>query len=233
VVVRGVAGRRHDYRPIVSPWSRCADPIEIVQGMQAEWGLSEFYVADLDAIQFGKPNWHVYRTFCEAGLRVLIDAGVRGVAEGRELLEAGIDRVIVALETLGDPGVLREMAAEWSERLVFSLDLMQGRPMTRGPWQSMAPLEIALHVVEIGVPSLIVLDLAAVGVGEGISTLHLCKEIRELAPSLELITGGGVRNVADVQAAFKQGANAVLVASALHDRRLNPLALTTAGESAT
>jgi phosphoribosylformimino-5-aminoimidazole carboxamide ribotide isomerase len=72
----------------------------------------------------------------------------------------------------------------------------------------------------MGVASLIVLDLARVGTGRGTGTEELCREIHEQFADCELIAGGGVAGVADVERLGDAGATAVLAASALHDGRL-------------
>lgn len=220
-VVRGVAGRRSEYRPISSPWSKRAEPIEIMRGIQREWGLDEFYVADLDAIQHDRPNWDIYASLIDAGATLMLDAGIRDVGRARELVVAGIQRIVVALETLDDPRSLSSFVSELgSQRLVFSLDLRNGQPLARGEWERMQTMEIVNIVARTGFRSLIVLDLAGVGVGQGIPTLPLCHAIRQSWPALEIITGGGVRNASDIAAARECGVDSVLVASALHDGRL-------------
>ncbi len=224
-VVRGIAGRRSEYRPIVSPWSNAADPVEIVRGIQSEWGLNEFYVADLDGIQHDRPDWSAYKTLNDSGVQLLVDCGVRDIARAVALVDAGVHRVILALETLDDLGIgmPRALVDELgTDRVVFSLDLMHGQPLARGDWRLLTPLEIVQHVVDAGVEAMIVLDLAAVGGGGGIPTLPLCREMRQYWPALELITGGGVRDAGDCESALESGVDSVLVASALHDRRLTP-----------
>ena len=77
--------------------------------------------------------------------------------------------MIVGLESLANRQALVELLMlVGRERLVFSLDLKDGRPITRVPeWRSSEPIEIARSVFELGVRSMIVLDLARVGVGGG------------------------------------------------------------------
>jgi phosphoribosylformimino-5-aminoimidazole carboxamide ribotide isomerase len=67
---------------------------------------------------------------------------------------------------------------------------------------------------------MIVLDLAQVGVDAGISTLELCRHLHDTHPSVEIISGGGVRHVDDLTQLASAGCDAALVASALHDGRL-------------
>ena len=69
---------------------------------------------------------------------------------------------------------------------------------------------------------LLVLDLQRVGVGSGIGTEDLCSHLISRYSDLELITGGGVRDAADLRRLKDLGIAGVLVASALHDGRLKP-----------
>ena len=69
---------------------------------------------------------------------------------------------------------------------------------------------------------LTLLDLAAVGIDGGPQAAAACRPIRQSHPDVELISGGGVRGLADLKAFEEAGCDAVLVASALHDGRLSP-----------
>jgi phosphoribosylformimino-5-aminoimidazole carboxamide ribotide isomerase len=55
----------------------------------------------------------------------------------------------------------------------------------------------------------------------GLGTLDLCRRLRAARPSLELISGGGVRSHDDLRLLSSAGCDWVLVASALHDGRLS------------
>ncbi len=85
----------------------------------------------------------------------------------------------------------------------------------------MKPLEIAATAIAAGFQCLVVLDLADVGTSTGGGTDELLHEIRNAAPGINLVAGGGVRGIADIHRLEQLGINAVLVASALHDGRLS------------
>lgn len=115
------------------------------------------------------------------------------------------------------------LAAVGPERLVFSLDLKAGVPWTAAPaWQGWTAQMIADHVLALGVRRLIVLDLARVGMGEGVATEPLGSILQQSWPDTEFIAGGGVRGLSDVARLEAAGYDAVLVASALHDGRIMP-----------
>src|SRR5207253_1947746 len=50
VVVRGLAGRRAEYRPVVSRLTTSHQPLDIAQAFRDIFGFEHLYLADLDAI---------------------------------------------------------------------------------------------------------------------------------------------------------------------------------------
>ena len=219
VVVRGVGGRRDEYRPVKSVLTKSAQPLEVARAFRERLGLSTLYVADLDGILHQRPNVEVFRELTAGGFELWIDAGLRSLADVSRFLQAGATKVIVGLETLSDTQLLTTMIGEFgSERIVFSLDLKAGKPMLgEAHWPDTTPQGIARAALGFGVTQMIVLDLASVGEQRGPSTLNLCHSIRQFAPSIRLITGGGVRNAADLEPLSAAGIDGVLLATALHN----------------
>lgn len=224
-VVRGVAGQRQNYRPVESILTPLATPAAVAAAFAEKLKFTHAYIADLDAIAGQQPAWGDYRAIAAAGLRLWVDAGVDAAQRACELYAHagdGLARVVLGLETLSGPQQLLHIARQIDPRhLAFSLDLRDGRPLSDSPaWAGMSPLEIAASAYDSGIRNLIILDLARVGVGEGTGTLLLCREIHEHFPDIQLVAGGGVRNVDDLRVLSQSGASAALVASALHDGRI-------------
>ncbi|HWG46957.1 MAG TPA: HisA/HisF-related TIM barrel protein [Gemmataceae bacterium] len=217
-VVRGIGGRRHEYRPIVSQLTASSDPLEVARAIQEHFGWTEFYLADLDAIAGAEPAWAVYAALREQGFRLWVDAGVRGLTQACHFVDAGIESIIVGLETIAGPAALAEIVSAFGERIVFSLDLRRGEPLGEpDAWESRDAEGIAAQAVALGVRRLLVLDLAQVGLGGGTGTRKLCARLCAEYPAIEISAGGGVRNRGDLQELRACGAQTALVASALHD----------------
>jgi len=223
VVVRGIAGRRAEYQPIISRLTSSTQPLEIARAFRDHFGLTELYLADLDAIAGRRPAFDVYANLRADGFRLWVDAGIRHAADGDVLDFAGIEGIVAGLETLAGPTVLEELCRYLgSSRIVFSLDLKHGGLLgNRLAWQSSDPLALARQAVACGVSRLIVLDLAHVGVGGGTGTLELCRRLMTTFPAVEIIAGGGIRDRADLEQLRECGVAGVLIASALHDGRLS------------
>ena len=220
VVVRGVAGRRAEYRPVVSRLTASCRPLDVAGAFHAHFGLTELYLADLDAIAGAAPALSVYAGLWGAGFRLWVDAGLR-TADAEPLLHAGVEGIVAGLETLPGPETLAHLCREWGERIVFSLDLKEGRPLGKpDTWGGGDAWSVAAEAVAAGVRRLLVLDLARVGVNEGSGTEELCIRLARTYPGLEVAAGGGVRDRADLERLRAGGVRAVLVASALHDGRL-------------
>jgi phosphoribosylformimino-5-aminoimidazole carboxamide ribotide isomerase len=212
VVVRGIGGRRSEYRPIVSRLIPSSQPLGVAEAFRELLDLNELYIADLDAIAGKPPALELFCTLRDRGFSLWVDAGLRFAVDAKPLLDVGVERIIAGLETLAGPDELDALG----DCAVFSLDLKAGRPLGWGDdsWQ------VASTVIERGVRRLLVLDLAQVGEGRGTGTELLCKRLTSTYPKLELTAGGGVRGIDDLHRLRDCGVSAVLVASTLHDGRL-------------
>lgn len=219
VVVRGVGGRRDEYRPVESVLTTSTHPLDVARAFRERLGLTTLYVADLDGILHQRPNEPFFRQLAAEGFELWIDGGLRSATDASRLFQARAAKVIVGLESLSEVQLLSILTAQFgAERIVFSLDLKAGQPMLgTADWPDPTPLGIARTAINQGVTQMIVLDLASVGEQRGPSTLELCDSIRQLAPSVQLITGGGVRNAADLEPLRAARIDGVLLATALHN----------------
>ena len=220
-VVRGVGGRRSEYRPIQSQLVSGSNPVAIASAIRTRFQIDQFYVADLDGILSGRPNFGVYRELADQGFHLMLDAGIRNIDDGLAILEAGATELIVALEVCRSPQQLAEFVKTFPQ-LVFSVDLQNGRPKFSADMDGWSPDPILIcgQAVDSGINQLLILDLADVGTGTGGSTDQLYQEVRRKYATIRLITGGGIRDLHDIERMVQQGIDSVLVASALHNGSL-------------
>lgn len=223
VVVRGIAGQRACYRPVRSLVAATPDPVVVLRSLQRAFDLHQFYVADLDAIQFQHLNRCIIAELVRCGVMLMLDRGVRNAHDVQELLDLNVQQIVIALETLQQPQDLEDLVRQFgAEQLVLSLDLKNGQLQTPcAEWQHCHPCELAVLLRQLGLQSMILLDIAAVGMNSGNPTQSLCREVRSRIPDVTLIAGGGIRNLEDIQQLQQAGSDAVLIASALHDGRLS------------
>ena len=221
VVVRGIGGRRHEYRPVVSRLMPSCHPPDVARAFRGHFGLTELYVADLDALAGAPPDLTTYALLHGDGFRLWVDAGVRDAASAEPVVGAGVARLVVGLETVAGPAALADVCRRHGDRVVFSLDLKDGVPLgDTSAWPAREAWDVAARALDLGVRRLLLLDLARVGGGGGTGTEELCARVTHAYPGVEVAAGGGVRGADDLSRLKGCGVSAVLVASALHDGAL-------------
>ena len=230
-IVRGIAGKRSEYLPLRSELVPEATPAALARIFREEFAFRSIYIADLDAIAGLPPNFSLYQPFATAQFSIWLDAGVGSVQQANHLLhQLQANQIpaqlVIGLESLTAIAELERLVATFgAERLIFSLDLRAGQPLMPRLAAGISPVEIAELALAAGFEQIILLDVVNVGTANGIGTWPLLRWLRLRAPQLKLITGGGISNAADLTALAEAGCSAVLVASALHDRRILPFHL--------
>ncbi|HZW31097.1 MAG TPA: HisA/HisF-related TIM barrel protein [Isosphaeraceae bacterium] len=223
--VHAVGGHRHQYQALRSVWQSGPEPIPLARSLRDALGRDTLYLADLDAIGGAPPSVGIYRGLAALGLKLWIDAGLREARSTAPLLDLGLHdlTLIAGLETVKGPADLAGMvAAVGADRLIFSLDLFEGRALVaaESTWGTDNPLELVHQAIDLGVRRLLILDLARVGTGRGLGTEDLLARIGKAHPDVAILAGGGVARIEDVLYLQKAGAASVLVGSALHDGRI-------------
>lgn len=219
LAVRAQGGSRAHYRPIADA---PRDPTQLARRLLDQTGGNELYLADLDAIEGRTPNRAIWRALERSGVRVWLDAGFRSIDDTRNV---PADTLVAGLETLDGPEVLKALIdRDGPERVVFSVDLRSGRPITRSGarWGTIDPVRLAELAIGMGCARLLLLDLARVGTGSGTGAADWLRAVRGLAgEAIEPAVGGGLSGIAELETLADAGAAAVLAASALHDGRLD------------
>jgi phosphoribosylformimino-5-aminoimidazole carboxamide ribotide isomerase len=225
-VVRAIAGNRKEYKPLVSRLTDSTEPVVVARALCNKCRTNDLYVADLDAINTAKPSSMLHGELAAAGFRCWLDAGIRTLEDAQSQAEAmppesGV--LVTGLETVNGRSELRRIVeALGSSRVAFSLDLRDGQPIgDPAAWSPKAQV-VADIAIDAGITRIIVLDLARVGVRVGVGTESLCASLKSRHPEVELIAGGGIRGAEDLDRLHSAGVSAALVASSLHDLRLNP-----------
>ena len=219
-VVRGVAGDRANYAPIRSALVDSSEPEIVARALIRATSAEAIYIANLDMLRWGTSEFDV-RILPEWNGTIFLDIG--GLSQ--EPPDARF-RMIAAFEVGERVAFVRETFQQHrtAKPPAFSVDLRNGSLIGAwAEWGLRSPKDaIALvdRVWEIGFRTVIVLDVARVGVGQGTGTEALCIAIRERYPAMEIITGGGVRSWDDVNRLADCGIDGVLVASAIHDGTL-------------
>jgi phosphoribosylformimino-5-aminoimidazole carboxamide ribotide isomerase len=244
VVVRAVGGRRERYRPLESRLTESTDPVEVARALIEVTGATTLYAADLDVIRDPNAESDLGARLADdlPKTTIWLDRGIRAKADLLKFpfyrrwwlswlvgIEQRLNLIpVLASETLSGPETALLVGSELGPGLVFSVDLYDGRWLGHWePWRDWGVEEhsdlIALADAGLsasGATHLIILDLARIGEGRGTGTEQWVRRAKERFEAREIVAGGGIRDWDDVKRLEDAGADAVLVASALHDGTL-------------
>ena len=210
-VVRAVGGQRAAYRPVRSALCEGSDPLVVARALCTHCAARQLYLADLDALTGGPAQVDALRGLLQAlpGIALWVDAGFGARADAdalRRALGVHAERVV---PVFGSESLRTTEALQGSDA-ILSLDRRGDQRMDAAGWWDAADRWPARIIV-------MTLDRVGSGAGPDLGTL---RSVRERAPQALLAGAGGVRDEADLALAVQAGADAWLVASALHDGRL-------------
>jgi phosphoribosylformimino-5-aminoimidazole carboxamide ribotide isomerase len=155
---------------------------------------------------------------------VQLGGGVRTPERAEQLLELGLDRVILGTLAVEKPDLVCRLAEKHPGRIVVGIDAREGLVATRG-WLENSALpatEVARRFEGSGVAALITTDIATDGTLAGPNLAFL--RTMAQASSLPVIASGGVGSLSDVLsllALAPLGVEGVVLGRALYDGRVD------------
>jgi phosphoribosylformimino-5-aminoimidazole carboxamide ribotide isomerase len=194
-----------------------ADPIKVAQRWQSA-GASWLHVVDLDGAAAGQPiNKELIRRMrANTSLHIELGGGMRSLKHIEQMLDAGIDRVILGTVAITDRALLEEALARWGERIAVGLDARNGQVAISG-WRETSQVQatsLATELGEIGVQRFIYTDITRDGALKG-PNLDALREIQQVI-SCSLIASGGVSSIDDLRSIAALGIEGAIVGKALY-----------------
>jgi phosphoribosylformimino-5-aminoimidazole carboxamide ribotide isomerase len=202
-----------------------ADPVQHARDLVAE-GVGVIALTDLDGARLGAPQ--ALREAAAIASLDGVELWYRGGIESPEAVEsaqgAGVDRVVLAADVLGDVAFLRWALDSLGPHVAVALDaegMRVASPITEGAEASL--VDAAGELAFRGVGSLLVIDRARAGTLAG-PNLRALRALLGVVPC-EVSYGGGVATVDDLRALRELGRatlHGVLVATAFNESRFAP-----------
>ena len=118
----------------------------------------------------------------------------------KEVLDTGVERVILGSVAVKNPALVKEACAKYGERIVVGIDAKDGMVAVDG-WgvsSDVKVTELAKKMKAVGVKTIIYTDISRDGTLEGVNveaTARLAKE-----SGVKIVASGGVRSEADIRA---------------------------------
>ena len=196
------------------------NPVDAAR-LWVEAGSKWLHIVDLDGARAGKPvNLKVVEEIAATfDVRIQLGGGIRTAANVGEVLAAGVQRVILGSVAVRSPELVRQVCADYGERIVIGIDARGGEVAVEG-WEKSGLVqveELALRMKEAGASRIIYTDISRDGMLTGVNvaaTLQLADK-----SGLKIIASGGVRGMEDIQALqplTEHGVEGVIIGKALY-----------------
>lgn len=201
------------------------DPVRVAREFEAA-GAQWIHVVDLDAARTGtRAHLDQIRLIVRSvACKIEVGGGVRDGEAALELLDAGVERVVVGTAAVERPALVEDLCQEFPGRIAVGLDARGNEVAIRGWVEGSGADLIALarRFGDLGLAALIVTEIARDGTLEGPAFGQLGAVLRESA--VPLIASGGVGTLEDLRAlanlrAGDRGVAGVIVGRALYEGR--------------
>jgi phosphoribosylformimino-5-aminoimidazole carboxamide ribotide isomerase len=194
------------------------DPVEAAQRW-VEAGAETLHLVDLDgAFEGERANADAIDAVLDAvDVDVQLGGGIRTAEGAIDLLDRGVDRVILGTAAVENPEIVEEISEAHPGSVLVSLDAKDGEVVVSG-WTEgtgLDPAEAASRYADLGAGGILFTDVDVEGQLEGVRT----EPVRRVVETVDIpvIASGGVATIDDVRALRDAGAAAVVVGSALYE----------------
>jgi cyclase len=200
------------------------DPVELARIYEAR-GADEVVFLDITATLEGRRAMRdvVRAVAAELTIPFAVGGGVSSVADVRDLLRAGCDKVSLNSAAVRDPDLLRAAAAEFgSQCIVLAIDAR--RSAREGGYDVLVDggrtptgrdaVSWAREASALGAGEILLTSIDRDGTKSGFD-LGLTRAVRE-AVEVPVIASGGAGRASDFAEVFELGADAALAASLFH-----------------
>jgi HisA/HisF family protein len=208
------------YRSMICP---APDPVELAKVYKECFSAKEVYIADLDAIEHGKPNFDIYRAIKQAtNLDLRIDSGISNLKTARAVLGSGATKLIIATETLDNMDFVKVAASAFgSQRVMISFDMLGEKVKGKIPEiKCSGPVPLAKAFEELGASEILVLGLERASTGWGVNW-RLIKDIVN-AVSIPVMVGSGISGVEEIKLLKDIGVACITLSYTLHEGLVRP-----------
>lgn len=187
-----------------------------------EVGAERLHVVDLDGAKSGEPvHASLVARIAALGVPTQVGGGIRSAETVERYLAAGLSRVVLGTSAVRDRGLVEQLAEQFGEAIVVSIDARDGRVATDG-WTSTSQvdaIELAQRLTSAGVRRLVYTDIARDGTLDAPNYEAVERVVR--AVSVPVIAAGGVAAVAQLASLAATGVEAVIIGLALYDGRVD------------
>lgn len=198
------------------------DPVKMAKTL-VDGGAEYIHIIDLDsAIKGTKDNFEVIKKIRSAvDVPIQLGGGIRSLERATELIDMGIDRLIVSTAAIMDDEFLSTLIEKFKSQIAISLDAKGDIVLIKG-WVEKTDkniYDLAKELEERGVENIIHTDIDRDGMLCG-PNLEVLKKLNEMV-DINLIAAGGVTTVDDLNKLTELNLYGAIVGKALYEGKIS------------
>lgn len=199
-----------------------ADPVDAARRW-VDAGADWIHVVDLDGARSGSGTNRqaIARIRDAVTCRMQVGGGIRSLATIDEMLDLGIDRVILGSIAVTNADIVKDAAERHGDRIAVGLDARDDRLATSG-WETQTDadaFDMARKFGQVGVRHIIYTDIRRDGTLSGPNVESLRRMVEWT--SAGVIASGGIGSADDVLGLRDTGVTGVVIGRALYDGRID------------
>lgn len=187
-------------------------------------GAQWLHIVDLDGARIGNPvNTRSISAITALGqLKIEVGGGIRNETAIQQLLDLGVERVIIGTKAVNDFNWFTKMAEKFTGKLVLGIDVRGSKVATHG-WTQDSPLlllEFAKEAAKLPLAAIIYTDIAKDGMMAG-PNFERTKALAD-AVDIPVVASGGVNEIGDISKLIELGGiEAAIIGRALYEGTLD------------
>ena len=151
---------------------------------------------------------------------IQIGGGVRDEKRIEDLLELGVNRVIIGSMAVKNKELLKDLVKKYKEKIVVSIDAKNGKVAIEG-WEEVSSLdsiELCKELEEIGVKTIVYTDISKDGMMIG-PNFNIYEKLSK-ETSLDIIASGGVTTLEDVKKLNLMNLYGAIIGKSLYENKI-------------
>ncbi len=182
-----------------------------------EAGATWIHIVDLDAALGERNQWHVLARLLGRGIRVQFGGGVRSMTQVQQLLDLGVDRVVIGTQGVLNPLWLREVCRIFPQKVVLAVDA-RGRDIVVKGWTETTGndvVEFARSLDDAGLAGFLFTNVEREGRLAGIER-EVVRDLLRNIKATPLQVSGGVTTIDEVAWLKESGAAGVVLGMSIY-----------------
>ena len=188
-------------------------------------GFDFIHIVDLDGALNGKRvNIKIIDEIINLGINVQLGGGIRSISDIKNLIDIGVQRVIVSTAAIENDNFLSEVLNKINEKnITLALDfrVINGIPFlaSRG-WTFQTRINLYEFIKNNMIENILATDINKDGLLSG-PNLKIYKEMTKLFPDLNIIGSGGISSLEDIDSLSKININECVVGKAIYENKIS------------